>query len=263
MPPAIDIFRKQTFKMLPDIVLVPSKALKNMFFIFRIWSLNTLTIASCRALALFELPSEIRHKNLSHRVFVTELTYFINILSSGVSDMLVDSSAPRVNSLGKDSSMAVLVSICLLIANCNSSNVATDKYVAFRFIVCKWYFRSLFFKIFSNKTGQFFIVASGSPVFSCHKINAFCQLFNDPSILQAFCFVLISFTFSDLSPYSSFPVSFSFLGQFYYVKVSFMSSRVFVILERWYSFVIFHKLWGFVIQRTYSDCSPAVLHMEQ
>ena len=66
-------------------------------------------------------------KNLSHRVFVMGLTYFINVLSSDVSDMLVDSSAPKVNLLTKDSSMVVSASMCLLIANYNSSNVATDK----------------------------------------------------------------------------------------------------------------------------------------
>ena len=65
--------------------------------------------------------------------------------------------------------------------------------------------------MFSNKVGQFFIVVSGSLVFSCHNMNAFCQLFNDASILLALCFVLISITFSDLSPYSFFPFSFPFL----------------------------------------------------
>ena len=55
---------------LPEILLVPSKVLKNMFFMFRLRSLNTLTITSCRAPALFELPSGTRHNNLSHRVLV-------------------------------------------------------------------------------------------------------------------------------------------------------------------------------------------------
>ena len=67
MAPAIDIFRKWTFKMhislkttsVPDIVLVPSKALKNMFFMFRLRSLNTLTIALYRAMTLFELLFEV------------------------------------------------------------------------------------------------------------------------------------------------------------------------------------------------------------
>ena len=53
------------------------------------------------------------------------LTYVINILSSDVSAMLIDSSAPRVNLLTKDSSMVVPVSMCLLIPDCNSSSVAT------------------------------------------------------------------------------------------------------------------------------------------
>ena len=53
-----------------DIVLVPSKALKKMFLMFKLQSLNTLTIALYRALALFELPSRTRLKNLLHRVFV-------------------------------------------------------------------------------------------------------------------------------------------------------------------------------------------------
>ena len=59
------------------------------------------------------------------------------MLSFDVSDMLVDSCAARVNLLTKDSSMAVPVSVCLLIVNCNLSNVVTDKYVAFFFIVSK------------------------------------------------------------------------------------------------------------------------------
>ena len=65
------------------------------------------------------------------------LTYFTNILSFDVSDMLVDSSAPGVNLFTEDSSIAVPVSMCLLIVNCNSSNVVTDKYIAFFFIVSK------------------------------------------------------------------------------------------------------------------------------
>ena len=77
-----------------------------------------------------------------------------------------------------------------------------------------------------------FVIVSGSPVFSCHKMNAFCQLFYDPLILQAFCFVLISVTFTGLSPYSSFPFSFPFLDHLYDVKVLLMSSRVFVMLAR-------------------------------
>ena len=85
-----------------------------------------------------------------------------------------------------------------------------------------------FFKIVSNKAGQFSIVVSGSLVFSCHKMNALCQRFNDPSILQAFCFALVFITFSGLSPYSSFPFSFPFLD----VKVLFTLSRVFVMLAR-------------------------------
>ena len=134
MAPAIDIFRKWTLTHIPlkntsvpDIVLVPSKALKNMFFMFKLRSLNTLTIALYRALTLFELPSRIRHKNLWHRVFVMGLSYLINMLRSDVSDMLVNLSAPRGNLLPKDSSMGVPVSMRLLIANCNLSNVATDK----------------------------------------------------------------------------------------------------------------------------------------
>ena len=123
--------------MLLDIVLVPSKALKNLFFMFRLQSLSTLTISLYRALSLFELPGKTRHKNLSHRVFVMGLTYFTNMLSFDVSDMLVDSSAPGVNLFTEDSSIAVLVSMCLLIVNCNSSNVVTDKYIAFFFIVSK------------------------------------------------------------------------------------------------------------------------------
>ena len=50
--------------VLPDIVLVPSKALKNMSFMFRLRSLNTVTIAFYRALKLFELPSRTRHIEL-------------------------------------------------------------------------------------------------------------------------------------------------------------------------------------------------------
>ena len=123
--------------MLPDIMLVSSKALKNLFFIFRLRSLSTLTISLYRALSLFEIPSKTRHYNLSNRVFVVGFTYFTNMLSFDVSDMLVDSSAARVNLLTKDSSMAVPVSVCLFIVNCNSSNVVTDKYVAFFFIVSK------------------------------------------------------------------------------------------------------------------------------
>ena len=123
--------------MLLDIVLLPSKALKNLFFIFRLRSLSTLTISLYRALSLFEIPSKTRHKNLSNRVFVMGFTYFTNMLSFDVSDMLVDSSAPTVNLFTKDSSMAVPVSMCLLIVNCNSSNVVTDKYIAFFFIVSK------------------------------------------------------------------------------------------------------------------------------
>ena len=134
LAPAIDMFRKWTFKMLwrPPMLRVSSvESVENMFFMFRFWSRNTLAIASRKALAVFELLSETRHKNLSHRLFVMDLTYFISILSSDVSDKLVDSSAPRVNSLGKDSSMAMLVWVCLLIANCNSSNMVANKYVAF------------------------------------------------------------------------------------------------------------------------------------
>ena len=123
--------------MLLDIVLVPSKALKNLFFMFRLRSLSTLTISLYRALSLFELPGKTRHKNLSHRVFVMGLTCFTNRVSFDVSDMLVDSSAPTVNLFTKDSSMAVPVSMCLLIVNCNSSNVVRDKYIAFFFIVSK------------------------------------------------------------------------------------------------------------------------------
>ena len=66
MAPITNIFPKQTFEThislktinIVDIVLFPSKALRNMFFMFRLSSLNTLTIALCRALTLFELPSE-------------------------------------------------------------------------------------------------------------------------------------------------------------------------------------------------------------
>ena len=88
------------------------------------------------------------------------------------------------------------------------------------------------FKMFSNKAAQFFIVVSGRLVFLCHRKNTFCQLFNDPSILQAFCFVLIFITFSDLSPYSSFSISFPFLNHLCVVRVLFTSSRVFVMLAR-------------------------------
>ena len=135
MAPAIDISQKWTVKstypwrppVLLDIVLVPSKALKNMFFMFRLRSLNTLLIALYRGMTLFELPSRTRHKNLWHRVFVMGLSYLINMLSSDESDMLVDLSAPRGNLLTKDSSMAVPVSLWLLIVNWNLSNVVTDK----------------------------------------------------------------------------------------------------------------------------------------
>ena len=88
-------------------------------------------------MALFEFPSGTRYKNLSQRMLVMGLTYFINKLSSDMSDMLADSSAPRVNLLTKDSSMTVPVSMCLLIADYNLSNVTPDKYVAFFFIVSK------------------------------------------------------------------------------------------------------------------------------
>ena len=94
---------------------------------FRLQSLSTLTTALHTALTLLKLPSRTRHKNLSHRVFVMGLAYLINMLSSDVSDMLVNSSAPRGNLLTKDSSMAVAVSMWLLIAYYNLSNVATDQ----------------------------------------------------------------------------------------------------------------------------------------
>ena len=112
--------------MLLNIVLVPLKALKNMFFMFRLRSLNILMIAYCRAMARFELPSGTRYRNLSQSIFVMGLTYFINILSSDMSDILVDSSAPRVNFLTKDSPMNVPVSICLLITHNNLLNVTPD-----------------------------------------------------------------------------------------------------------------------------------------
>ena len=78
---------------------------------FRLRSLNTLTIALYTALTLLELPSRTRHKNLSHRVFIMGLSYLINMLSSDVSDMLVDSSVPRGNLLTKGSSVAAPVSM--------------------------------------------------------------------------------------------------------------------------------------------------------
>ena len=77
---------------------------------FRLRSLNTLTIALYTALTLLELPSRTRHKNISHRVFIMGLSY-LNVLSSDVSDMLVDSSVPRGNLLTKGSSVAVPVSM--------------------------------------------------------------------------------------------------------------------------------------------------------
>ena len=89
----IDIFRKSTFKT--HVSLKSTNA--------------TGHCVSHGVLSLFELPSRTRHKNLSHRVFVMGLTYFINMLSSDVSDMLVDSSAPGVNLLTKDSFMDVPV----------------------------------------------------------------------------------------------------------------------------------------------------------
>ena len=91
---------------------------------------------------------------------------------------------------------------------------------------------SYIFKIFSNKVSQFFVVVSGSRVFLCHKMNAFCQLFNDTSILQSFCSVLIPITFSGLSPYSSFPFSSPFLDHLYNVKILFTLSRVFVMFAK-------------------------------
>ena len=53
---------------------------------------------------------------------------FINILSSDVSDMLVDSSAPRVNLLISYSSMTVPVSMWLLTADYNLSNMVSNKW---------------------------------------------------------------------------------------------------------------------------------------
>ena len=124
MAPAIDIFRKWTFKTHISLktnsatghCVSSIKSVKNMFFMFRLRSLNTLPILSAltpfyRALKLFELPSRTRHKNLWYRVFVMGLSYLINMLGSDVSDMLVDLSAPRGNLLTKDSSMAVPVSM--------------------------------------------------------------------------------------------------------------------------------------------------------
>ena len=61
--------------MLPDIMLVSSKVLKNIFFMFRLRSLNTL-IALHRALSLFELPSRKRHKESVEQ----SICYGINIL---------------------------------------------------------------------------------------------------------------------------------------------------------------------------------------
>ena len=61
--------------MLPDIMLVSSKVLKNIFFMFRLRSLNTL-IALHRALSLFELPSRTRHKES----LAQSICYGINIL---------------------------------------------------------------------------------------------------------------------------------------------------------------------------------------
>ena len=50
-----------------------------------------------------------------------------------MSNMLLDSSAPRVNLLTKDSSIAMPVSMCLLIANTNLSNMVADKFGAISF----------------------------------------------------------------------------------------------------------------------------------
>ena len=80
--PAIDIFRKWTFKTHISLKTTNAtghhvsfiKSVENMFFMFRLRSLNTL-IALHRALSLLELPSRTRHKNLSHRLFVMGLTY--------------------------------------------------------------------------------------------------------------------------------------------------------------------------------------------
>ena len=67
MAPAVDIFRNWTFKMHISLKTTSatghrvssSKALKNMFFMFRLRSLNTLTIALYRAMTLFELLFEV------------------------------------------------------------------------------------------------------------------------------------------------------------------------------------------------------------
>ena len=78
MAPEIDIFRKWTFKTHISLKTTNAtghrvssiKSVEKMFLMFRLQSLNTLTIALYRALALFELPSRTRLKNLLHRVFV-------------------------------------------------------------------------------------------------------------------------------------------------------------------------------------------------
>ena len=67
MAPAVDIFRNWTFKMHISLKTTSatghrvssSKALKNMFFMVRLRSLNTLTIALYRAMTLFELLFEV------------------------------------------------------------------------------------------------------------------------------------------------------------------------------------------------------------
>ena len=74
--------------------------------------------------------TKTRYKNLLQSVFVTGLGNFINILNSAVSGMLVDSSAPRVNLLINYSFMTVPVSMSLLTADYNSSNMVPDKYVS-------------------------------------------------------------------------------------------------------------------------------------